>query len=99
MGEVTKLPDTMHRQWRVYEGRLRAGLLDAGASAEETDFALGRLKPVYLEAASPAMFTVGERSMDQVVAELNVWVKTQIGALLQHIAARDVLLFRAGVES
>lgn len=92
MSNVHELPDSMQRQWRVFEGMLKAGLAtEGGCTAAEINHACAKLKPIYLQYAQPKDFS---GDPEKVLQEFNTWVRTQIGGLLLTIAARDVELFR-----
>lgn len=91
MGDIHQLPDSMQRQWRVFERVLKNFMVEASCSAAEIDYALGQLKPLYLRYAQPNQFS---GDPETVLKELNEWVQTQLSGLMQVIVARDVELFR-----
>jgi hypothetical protein len=92
MSNITQLPDSFERQWRVYEGQLQTHFAAAGASLDEIDHAAAKLKPIYLDAAR-MNFTSGATG-DALVQELNAWVNQQVFGMMTHIALRDVELYR-----
>lgn len=92
MTNIVQLPDSFERQWRVYEGQLRAHYSQQGATLDEVEYALVRLKPIYLDAASMnfTSFATG----DVMMRELNTWVNKQVFTMMTYIAVRDVELYR-----
>lgn len=90
MSNITTLPDSFERQWRVYEGDLRAHFATTGTSPEELAYVLGRLKPLFLQSAR----TPFDGSGENLVRDLNTWVKSQVGTMMLQVALRDVELFR-----
>ena len=93
MSNVTHLPDSMQRQWRVYEAGLRKHFGTHGASSAELEYAVATLKPIFLKAASPVSFS-GELGGYQLLKSVNEWVYGQIYELLLHVALRDAELYR-----
>ena len=92
MSNVHQLPDSMQRQWRIFEGHLKTWLATGGGcTAAEINHACAQLKPIYLQFAQPKVFSGDPNTL---LVELNSWVQTQICGLLQTIAVRDVELFR-----
>lgn len=92
MSNVHELPDSMQRQWRVFDRILKAELaMEGGYTVAEINHACVKLKPIYLEYSQPKDFS---GDPNKVLLELNTWVRTQIIGLLLTIAARDVELFR-----
>ena len=92
MSNVHELPDSMQRQWRVFDRILKAGLAtESGCTAAEINHVCAKLKPIYLKYSQPKDFS---GDPNKVLLELNTWVRTQISELLLTIAARDVELFR-----
>ena len=90
---VVALPDTMHRQWRVFESVLRDWLKSSmGCTPDEIDHACEQLKPFYLRFAQPK--AISRDDPEKFLAELNEWVQSQISGLLQLVAVRDVELYR-----
>jgi hypothetical protein len=91
MSNVHQLPDTMQRQWRVFDGMLKDGLATGGCTAAEINYACAQLKPIYLHYSQPKDFS---GDPEKVLVEFNTWVRTQIFGLLQIVAVRDIELFR-----
>lgn len=91
MGDVHHLPDSMQRQWRVYEGLLKDCLATGGCTAAEINYACTQLKPIYLQYSQPKEIPMDPET---VLKELNDWVQAQIFGLLQIIVVRDIELFR-----
>lgn len=92
MSNVHELPDSMQRQWRVFEGMLKAVLATEGdCTAAEITYVCAQLKPIYLKFSQPKDFS-GDPG--KVLVELNTWVQAQIGGLLQTLAVRDLELYR-----
>jgi len=92
VNKVHQLPDSMQRQWRVFEGKLREWLAtDAGCTAAEIDHACAQLKPLYLQFAQPKTFS---GDPEEVLLGLNSWVQTQLIGLMQVISVRDIELYR-----
>lgn len=90
--KVHQLPDSMQRQWRVFEGHLRTWLAtDAGCTAAEIDHACAQLKPFYLQFAQPKQFS---GDPEKVLLEFNSWVQEQLIGLMQIITVRDIELYR-----
>lgn len=92
MPNITKLPDSFERQWRVYEGQLRAHFAAAGASCDEIEHVAAKLKPIYLGSARMSFTT--DATGETLVRELNTWVNKQVLGMMIHIALRDVELYR-----
>ena len=95
MSNVHQLPDSMERQWRVFDDAVRRGLVSGGCTGHEIDTALMALKPIYLEAATPKAFS---GTGDQVVESLNTWVHDMVATLLIVLAVREIELQRAGAR-
>lgn len=93
MNNVTRLPDGMHRQWRVYEKRLRAELAGAECSPDEVEHVCLVVKGLYLKYAKPTK--IAGKDLDSALQSLNDWVYQQVGGLLMEVVAREVKLFRA----
>lgn len=88
---VTQLPDSMQRQWRVFEALLRRELGAVGVDPAVSDVALERIKPLYLRHAKPSEIPDGASPEEQLKA-FNDWV-TQFGAgLLLEILIREIQL-------
>lgn len=92
MTNITELPDSFERQWRVYEGQLRAFYSPHGVAPNEFEYAAGRLKPIYLEAAR--MSFTSSATHEVMVRELNTWVNRQVFSMMAHLVARDIQLYR-----
>ena len=90
-GKVTRLPDSMQRQWRVYEEALGAELQIAGCQQDEINHVLTVLKPAYLNYAKPNKF-YGDA--ETVLQELSDWVKDVTGGLLIALAMKELELYR-----
>ena len=88
---VVHLPDSMQRQWLIFEAELRNVMTSERLSNDEITYTCERIKPVYLRYAQSAKFS-GDG--DKVVQELNDWVFAQIFGLLQVLAARELELYR-----
>jgi len=92
MSNVHQLPDSMQRQWRVFEGHLRKTMAtECGCTAAEINYTCAQLKPIYLKYSQPNDLS---GDPNKLLLELNTWVRTQINGLLLTVAARDVELFR-----
>ena len=91
---VVHLPDSMQRQWRIYEAELRNAMVSAEVSEDAITHACEQIKPVYLRYAQPAKFNVDHGDPEKAVHELNDWVFAQIFGLLQVLAVREVELFQ-----
>lgn len=91
MSNVHHLPDSMQRQWRIFEGLLRDCLATEGCTDAEINYTCAQLKPLYLQFAQPKDFS---GDPEKVLVEFNTWVQAQIIGLLQTVAARDIELFR-----
>lgn len=89
--KVIELPDSMQRQWRVFEAMLRRELGAAGVDPAVSDIALDRIKPLYLRHAKPNEIPEGA-SPDEQLKAINDWV-TQFGTgLLLEILIREIQL-------
>lgn len=89
--KVIELPDSMQRQWRVFEALLRRELGAVGVDHDVADAALGRIKPLYLRHAKPNEIPDGA-SPDEQLKAINDWV-TQFGCgLLLEILIREIQL-------
>lgn len=88
---VVQLPDSMQRQWRVFEALLRREFPAAGFDPDVVDIALERIKPLYLKHARPNPIPDDASPEDRLMA-INDWV-TQFGAgLLLEILIREIQL-------
>lgn len=97
MDNVVTLPDSMQRQWRVYELGLGDHLRKYGCAADEVAHVLESLKPVFLQYATQNLTTtVNPADPGAVVRELNAWVHGIVSGLLEEVAAREVRLYRLG---
>lgn len=93
MTNIVQLPDSFERQWRVYEGQLRAHFSQPGAATpDEVEYLTAQLKPIYLDAAR--MEFSSSATGDALVRELNTWVNRQVASMMLEIAARDIELHR-----
>ncbi len=88
---VVQLPDSMQRQWRVFEGPLRRGLDVAGVAPDVADVALERIKPLYLRHAKPNPIPEDASPEEQLKA-INDWVTQFGGGLLLEILIREIQL-------
>ena len=91
MNNIVRLPDSMQRQWRVYEPLLKEFMRSIECDEEEINYACEKLKPLYLKFAAPKQFS---GDPEKILVELNVWVQVQILGLMQTVLVRDVELFR-----
>ena len=92
MSNVHEFPDSRMQQWQVYERYLRPALAEHTiATVEEIDYAMERLRPIYLDGARSVF--ASDATGEERVRELNLWVAQQVVALMFQIAARDCELF------
>ncbi len=89
--KVIQLPDSMQRQWRVFEALLRRELGAAGVDHTIADLALERVKPLYLRHAKPNPIPEGASPEEQLKA-INDWVTQFGGFLLLEILIREIEL-------
>lgn len=88
---VIRLPDSMQRQWLVFEGILRRELGAAGVDPDVADAALERIKPLYLRHAKPNDIPDGASPEERLKA-INDWVTQFGGGLLLEILIREIQL-------
>lgn len=88
---VIQLPDTMHRQWRVFEDLLRQELVANGADPAVSELALARIKPLYLKHSKPREIHAGASREEQFQA-INEWVTQLGGFLLLEVLIREIQL-------
>lgn len=88
---VVQLPDSMQRQWWVFETLLRRELGAAGVDPDVADLALERVKPLYLRHAKPDPIPEGASPEEQLKA-INDWVTQFGGFLLLEILIREIQL-------
>lgn len=93
MSNITRLPDSFERQWRVYEGELREHFAAADATPDEIDHVAACLKPIYMQSARMS-FSRNSSDGEQVVRDLNAWVQSQVFRLMLEVAIRDIELYR-----
>jgi hypothetical protein len=91
--EVVHLPDTMHRQWRVYEARLQELMQENGIDAEIAKIALARIKPIYLRCVTPLPLS-DVSDAEAVLKQINSWVSQLGTGLLLEIILREAELIR-----
>ena len=65
--KVIAFPDSMERQWGVFERELRAEYLATNSDLAELDHVLQQIKPLYIEQATPKAFVMN--NPDEVLAE------------------------------
>jgi len=90
---VIQLPDSMPRQWRVFEDLLRRELDTIGADPAVSELALARLKPLYLKHSKPREIPAGA-SRDEQLQAINEWVTQLAGFLLLEVLIREIQLIR-----
>lgn len=89
--KVIQLPDSMQRQWRVFEALLRRELGAVGVDPDVADVALERIKPIYLRHAKPNPIPE-DASPEEQLRAFNDWV-TQFGTgMLLEIMIREIQL-------
>ncbi len=95
MNDVVQLPDSFERQWRVYEGLLRNALDAHSTSKSGADYAMSKMKLIFIR-SNRYPFDKDQISgkPDDIVADLNAWVKAQVFSLMLEVVARDVELFQ-----
>lgn len=98
MSVVIRLPDTMHRQWRVFADDLRAQALRAGATHAEIEHAVLTVHPLFLEYGTPTAPSVAGLSGDDAVATVNAWARDLLGGLMTELIAREIELHRLGAR-
>lgn len=91
MSNIVQLPDSMQRQWRIFESALQDWLKSEGCSQQEIAHSCEKLKPIYLKFAQPKQFS---GDPEKILLEFNDWVQDQTFGLLATVAVRDVELFR-----
>ena len=92
---IISLPDSMQRQWRVYERGLGHHMRQNGAGTDEISHVLEALKPVFLRYATQNLSaTIDPTNPEAAVMQLNAWVHGIVGGLLEEVAAREIQLFR-----
>lgn len=89
--ELFRMPDTMHRQWRVYEARLHEIMRANGTDAEVAKIALERIKPIYLRCATPLPLP-DVSDTETVLKQVNSWVSQLGTGLMTEIIVREVEL-------
>ncbi len=89
--KVIELPDSMQRQWRVFEALLRREMGAAGVDPAVSDIALERIKPLYLRHAKPNDIPDGA-SPEEKLKAINDWVTQFGGSLLLEILIREIQL-------
>ncbi len=94
MSNVTRLPDSMVRQWRAYGQAIDEFLAATGCSADEIEHVRTTLKPIYLTYAKPKSFELPTGDPDAVVQALSDWVQSQVNGLLVEVMKREVALYR-----
>lgn len=88
---VIQLPDSMQRQWRVYEDVLRRELGAIGVDSAVSGVALERVKPLYLHHAKPKEIPEGA-SRDEQLKVVNEWVSQFGSGLLMEVLIREIQL-------
>ncbi len=94
-GTIIEFPETMQRQWRVFERDVSAMLAQLGHAPDVIEHAMGKLKPAYLKYARPESFS---GSPDEVVEALNTWHHRIVSGLMVEVVLRDITLFNNGIE-
>lgn len=95
MATVINLPDKSEREWRVCEGHLRDAMQVGGHVAPEAEYAISKLKPVFIKANRypfKAQLTTG--NAEDLMADLNAWVQAQVFVVMLEVMERDMELFR-----
>lgn len=95
--KVVQLPDSMQRQWRVFEAPLRRELGAAGVDPDVADVALERIKPLYLRHAKPNPIP-DDASPEERLKAINDWVTQFGGGLLLEILIREIQLINLREE-
>lgn len=98
MSVVLRLPDTMHRQWRVFADDLRAQARAGGATHAETEHAVRVVHPLFLEYGTPRAPSVAGLSGDEAVVTVNEWARDLLGGLMTELIAREIELHRLGAR-
>jgi len=89
--EIVQMPDTMHRQWRVYEAGFQELMRANGIDAEVAKIALDRLKPIYLRYSAP--HAIQESSdPEAVLKQVNIWASQLATGLMTEIILREIAL-------
>lgn len=97
-GNVVEMPDSMQRQWRVIEARLRRELDAVGVVPAASVVALERIKPIYLRHAKPNEIPDGA-SPDEQVKAVNDWVTQLCCGMLLELLSREIqLIYLRGEE-
>lgn len=89
--EIVQLPDTMERQWRVYETALQKLMRKNGIDAEVAKTALSTVKQIYLRCATPHDIPKVS-DPEAILLEVNRWVSRLGTDLLTEIIVREVAL-------
>ena len=90
--KVIAFPDSMERQWGVFERELRAEYLATNSDLAELDHVLQQIKPLYIEQATPRAFVMN--NPDEVLAAINEWVHGLVWGLLTALLACEIDLYR-----
>lgn len=88
---VVFLPDSMQRQWRLFEQELKEAMQFSGSDANEINYVIEQVKPIYLEYAKPNCFS-GDH--EKVLEEFNTWVRKQTSGFLNIIIFKEIELYR-----
>lgn len=91
IANVVALPDSMERQWRLFEQELKELMQSSGCDANEINYVFEQVKPIYLEYAKPNCFS---GNPEKLLEELNFWVRKQTFGFLNIIIAKEVELYR-----
>ncbi len=90
--KVTRLPDSMQRQWRTFEDSLRCVMPGFGVAPAEMDYVCAQIKPIYLRLAKSEKIHGGDN--ESLLTALNEWVFNQTMGFMLLLAEREVELFR-----
>lgn len=92
-GVVIDFPETMQRQWLVFEAAMLGTMQQIGLPPDEVGHLLVTLKPIYLRWARPEQFS---GSPEELAVALNAWHHKIVYGLLLEIMTREVNLYRLG---
>lgn len=90
---VFNFPDRMQTQWGVYEGTLRAAMLEFGANEQMISEVLSNIKDTYLKYAQPRGSIIQGASGEELLEKVSAWVKLQTEGLLSEILLREIELY------
>lgn len=97
MDNVIGFPETMTRQWHIFERVIGDVLADLGLPDDEITHALSVIRPIYLRFGKPENFkgTTAEEAVDS----LNRWVQQLTSGLLLEVVSRELELYRLGART